>query len=89
MARFSACRFGWSWRGNSTLNGPEREVFQPEGRKGAGSVMQPVQMGGGDEALRVCGQRLEEGNSARGVQFSENVVNQVDGCMSRFFRKQG
>ena len=51
--------------------------------------MQPVQVRGGDEALRVCGQGLEEGNPARRVQFSEDVVNEVDGRVSRFFRKQG
>lgn len=51
--------------------------------------MQPVQMGGGDEALRVRWKRLQKGYPARGIQLPEDIVNQVDGCMSRFFRQEG
>ena len=46
-------------------------------------------MGGGDEALRVRWKRLQKGYPARGIQLPEDIVNQVDGCMSRFFRQEG
>ena len=46
-------------------------------------------MGGGDEALRVRRERLQKGHPARGVQLPEDVINQVDGRMPRFFREQG
>lgn len=46
-------------------------------------------MGSGDEALRIRRQRFEEGHPARGVQFPEDVVDQMNGRVARFFRQQG